>query len=143
VTMPCVSPYQPEHEAAVLALTQITCTNVDLALELAKPYARITVAQRGSEQPRAYALTWCVADELQLIDLATAPDTRRHGLARALVSEAIAFGRLKQCRYCLLEVRQSNVAARALYDAFGFRVTRERKGYYSDGETACEMELML
>jgi ribosomal protein S18 acetylase RimI-like enzyme len=43
----------------------------------------------------------------------------------------------------LLEVRQSNEGAQSLYEAAGFVVHGERRGYYGDGEAALEMRLEL
>jgi ribosomal protein S18 acetylase RimI-like enzyme len=41
----------------------------------------------------------------------------------------------------VLEVRASNGGAIRLYEKAGFKKTHERKGFYSDGETAWVMEL--
>jgi len=45
----------------------------------------------------------------------------------------------------LLEVRESNAAARALYAAAGFAVDAERRDYYPprDGETSRESALLM
>ncbi len=62
--------------------------------------------------------------EFELLNIAVAPSHRGRGHARALLAEMPA-GRL------FLEVRESNQAARALYESVGFRVTGKRKGYYA------------
>jgi [ribosomal protein S18]-alanine N-acetyltransferase len=127
---------------AVAELTHITQTNVDLDVERQKPYSQIWVARLGpSQKPIAYALAWLVADELQLIDLATHATARRRGAARALVDQLIRHGQSAGARCLLLEVRATNAPALALYRGLGFSHARTRRGYYSDGEDACEMEL--
>lgn len=62
--------------------------------------------------------------EFELLNIAVAPSHRGRGHARALLAE-MPVGRL------FLEVRESNQAARALYESVGFRVTGKRKGYYA------------
>ena len=38
--------------------------------------------------------------------------------------------------FLTLEVRESNVRARKLYEKFGFKIVGERKNYYDNNETA-------
>ncbi|HEU0122875.1 MAG TPA: ribosomal protein S18-alanine N-acetyltransferase [Bryobacteraceae bacterium] len=66
-------------------------------------------------------------DEYELLNLAVAPDSRRRGIGAALVA-ALPAGRI------FLEVRESNAAARALYESQGFRLLGRRKRYYHNPE---------
>jgi [ribosomal protein S18]-alanine N-acetyltransferase len=127
---------------AVAELCAITRTNVDLAAERGKDYSQIWVARRD-DRAIAYALVWIVADELQLVDLATHVQARRQGAALALIQGLIAHARKHALRCLVLEVRTTNQAALALYRKLGFTEIRVRPRYYSDGESACEMELSL
>jgi ribosomal-protein-alanine N-acetyltransferase len=89
-------------------------------------------------------LTWLVADELHILNVATDPTYRRRGIGQALVERAIAFARERRVRLVLLEVRRSNLPAIRLYRSFGFCVLGIRRGYYGDnGEDAIEMGLVL
>jgi ribosomal-protein-alanine acetyltransferase len=66
----------------------------------------------------------------EVLTIATAPEYRRHGVARALMTE---FLRLvpEDTETVALEVRQSNSAAIALYESFGFERAGIRKRFYS------------
>lgn len=112
--------------------------------ELARGWARLWMARDdGDGRALGFLLAWHVADELSLLDVAVAPAERRRGVGRALVEELIAYGRREQARLVLLEVRASNAAALALYRALGFEGGSVRRAYYSDGEDALEMTLVL
>jgi [ribosomal protein S18]-alanine N-acetyltransferase len=70
-----------------------------------------------------------VADEAHVMTLAVRPERRRRGFARTLFEAAIAS---VGARRVYLEVRPSNVVARAVYDSLGFVQTGVRPGYYGD-----------
>jgi ribosomal-protein-alanine N-acetyltransferase len=91
----------------------------------------------------AYVVAWQVADELHVLNVATRPDRRRRGLARALVDHAVDYARSQRDRQVLLEVRRSNLSAIALYRAVGFFAMGVRARYYPDDEDAIEMVLAL
>lgn len=79
-----------------------------------------------------YIVSWIVADEMHLLNLAVHPAQRRRGIARALLSQALNLARSQGALVGWLEVRPSNGAARALYKSFGFREVGRRPGYYDD-----------
>ncbi len=83
-----------------------------------------------------------VADEAHVMTLAVRPGMRRRGLGRALLRAALAAPAFADARRVHLEVRPSNVAARALYASLGFVETGVRKDYYGD-EDALLMTLHL
>ncbi len=66
--------------------------------------------------------------EAEILTLAVEPPYRHRGLARGLLHASLPDfpGRVH------LEVRRSNRAAQRLYELFGFRITGERPGYYSE-----------
>ena len=68
--------------------------------------------------------------EVQLI--AVAKHAQRRGIARRLFAELIAVMKERRITEVMLEVRESNRAARALYFSLGFTETGRRRGYYSD-----------
>jgi [ribosomal protein S18]-alanine N-acetyltransferase len=85
----------------------------------------------------AFACAHIVADELMINDLAVDASARRRGLGSVLLRHLVEGARIRGCRRATLEVRPSNAAARALYEAFGFEVVGRRRGYYADtGEDA-------
>jgi [ribosomal protein S18]-alanine N-acetyltransferase len=66
--------------------------------------------------------------EHELLDVAVAPDFRRQGIGRALVT-----GWLERARgEAFLEVRPSNHAARLFYKSLGFEEVGTRPDYYRD-----------
>ena len=77
-----------------------------------------------------YVVTWFVADEAEIANLAVTPDGRRHGVGAALLDAAVAEALRRGVRQIFLEVRESNVAARALYEGRGFSVMGRRRRYY-------------
>lgn len=85
-----------------------------------------------------------VEGEAEILVLGVDSQRRRHGIAKALLSD---LNRVLKSRGCLtvhLEVRQGNLPARSLYLSAGFRENGIRKGYYSDtGEDACIMRCNL
>lgn len=75
-------------------------------------------------------------NEAELLRLAVSPDARRQGHARQLLSNSEAILRSHNITELHLEVRVSNIAARALYESAGWRFQGIRKAYYRDGEDA-------
>ena len=76
------------------------------------------------EEERLLGYVWCrfVLDEGEIGNVATAPEERRRGVAaEAERRDAAQLG---------LEVRESNRAARSLYEKTGFLTVGKRKNYY-------------
>ncbi len=96
-------------------------------------------------------LAYCIAqpgfEETHLLNLTVAPDAQRRGHGRALLLALAAWARRRGDAMLWLEVRQSNAAARALYQATGFAEVGLRRGYYPDRglqrEDAVVMRLAL
>jgi ribosomal-protein-alanine N-acetyltransferase len=76
-------------------------------------------------------------DEGEVLNLAVSPEFRRKGIARALFQAA----HTQLSGTIFLEVRESNLAALALYKSLGFKEVSRRPGYYhSPLETAIVMK---
>lgn len=97
--------------------------------ELENPLA-VFLAAREGDRLAGYAGLHHVLDEGFIANVAVAPDYRRTGVARALVTWLIGFGREIGLRTITLEVRAGNAAARALYGSLGFADVGLRRGYY-------------
>ena len=89
------------------------------------------VATRG-DGVVGYAVSWCVVDEAELANLAVVPEMRGQGVGASLLDRAIADARDAGCVVMHLEVREANVAARALYESRGFTMVGRRKRYYRE-----------
>ena len=95
-------------------------------------------------QPVAGIWYQCVAERAEMIDLRVLASERRQGLGRQLLWASLTA--LGDVGAVDLEVRSSNVAARALYESLGFSETGSRSNYYNtlDGrEDAILMTLTL
>lgn len=78
-----------------------------------------------------YAVMWFTENGAQLGNLAVAEAHRRRGLGRRLVLTALeAVRQAGAGDYLILEVRESNEAAIALYRGLGFRLLGRRSEYY-------------
>ena len=111
--------------------------------ELARPWSRLWVAREEDGTVVGFAVSWHVADELHVLNVATREDRRRQGIARAVMAGVVEYARTQRMRHVLLEVRRSNRAALALYRSVGFFAMGVRARYYPDDEDAVEMVLML
>ena len=96
---------------------------------LKERHARFRVA-RTAEGVIGYVIAWFVLDEGEIANLAVAPTARRRGVARALLEQIIGEARASGLGRLFLEVRESNAAARALYNSRGFEPVARRPRYY-------------
>ncbi len=79
-----------------------------------------------------YAGLWLMVDEAHITTFAIHPDWRRRRLGARLLLALFDVAVERQAVEATLEVRPSNLAARRLYERFGFRPVGIRAGYYSD-----------
>jgi [ribosomal protein S18]-alanine N-acetyltransferase len=96
--------------------------------------ARVFVARQPGASGRvvAYCAVWVIFDELHINNLAVLPEWRRRGVAKRLLRYVLERTAADGAVCATLEVRQSNEAARRLYERFGFAATGVRPGYYSN-----------
>jgi ribosomal-protein-alanine acetyltransferase len=105
----------------------------EAVLDVSSPQRIALVAEdSGTGAVVGFAVAGLVAPEAELESLAVSAGYQRRGVARRLY-EAMAdeFGR-SQVREVLLEVRESNQAARAFYTSLGFVEEGRRPSYYAD-----------
>jgi ribosomal-protein-alanine N-acetyltransferase len=69
-------------------------------------------------------------EDAEILTIGVAPETRRRGLARALIGNLAKRARQRGARRLLLEVAADNDAAITLYKSSGFILLGERPGYY-------------
>lgn len=82
--------------------------------------------------------------EAYLVGMWVSPAARGSGAAHALVDAVIAQARAAGKRRVILDVVDSNLVARALYERCGFVATGRTSPYRNDGAlTEVEMELVL
>ena len=73
-----------------------------------------------------------VAGEWEIENVVVAAEFLRRGIADELVRELIQRAENEAASAILLEVRESNLPARRLYEKHGFREVGRRRVYYSD-----------
>ena len=108
-----------------------------LLAELEPDAMRMALVAEVAGEVVGFLMSWRVADQLHVLNLAADPHRRRQGVGTALLREAARRARADGLCEVTLEVRRGNVAGRAFYRRHGFRETGVRKGYYADnGEDA-------
>ena len=73
-----------------------------------------------------------VAPEWELENIVVTLPTRRKGLGKRLLNALLSAARETNSDSVFLEVRESNAAARTLYEKAGFEQTGRRKSYYTN-----------
>ncbi len=90
----------------------------------------------GAEDLEASPLGFLVAQRLapdwELENIVVAPAARRKGLGKRLLHELLVAAKKTNSTAVFLEVRESNAAARTLYETAGFEQTGRRKSYYKN-----------
>ncbi len=90
-------------------------------------YTEITLAKTDSGEIAGYLVLSDAGDEKSVDDIAVSPEYRRMGIARQLLESA--HGKYAGCNF-ILEVRESNAPAIALYASLGYKQVGFRKRYY-------------
>jgi len=115
----------------------------DFSAETEKSFSHLWVLTADG-RVSGYICYWVLEGEIQLLDIAVRPDSRRRRLGRFLLEKMIEEGLSKGVKNIWLEVRRSNSAARNLYSRMGFLETGIRPKYYSEtNEDAITMSLEL
>ena len=128
-------PMDKSHLDAVAALERICFSKPwpksMLEDELYNPNVSLVVAEGEDGSVLGYGEIGVVLDEGCLEKIAVDPAYRRQGVAEAILSAYLRFGRAKLA-FLTLEVRASNEAAIGLYEKLGFKEVGRRRGYYTE-----------
>jgi ribosomal-protein-alanine N-acetyltransferase len=81
---------------------------------------------------RGFICAKAVAGEWEIENVVVAPEFLRRGIASKLVCALIQRAKEEAGSVILLEVRESNLPARRLYEKHGFRAVGHRRAYYRD-----------
>ena len=79
-----------------------------------------------------YLLAYTAADEAEIARIAVVKELQRQGVARVLLSELESVCGSEGLKKILLDVRCGNSAARALYEAAGFKEDGIRQRFYEN-----------
>jgi ribosomal-protein-alanine N-acetyltransferase len=81
--------------------------------------------------------------ETHLLNITTVPRHRRQGCARLLLGALQVWSRWQEAECLWLEVRASNLGARALYEGLGFVQVGRRRDYYPAAEGQREDAIIM
>ncbi len=139
---------QAEDVDAVLAaeqrILQFPWTRGNFTDSLAAGHIALIMRENGAMV--GYGVVMMAVDEAHLLNISILPEQQRRGLGHRLLDHFCDLARAQGAKRMLLEVRRSNVTARAFYDRLGFTAIGERRDYYAaqDGrESAVVMALDL
>lgn len=91
-----------------------------------------------------YCGMWTVLGEGNIVSVAVSEQYRNRGIGREMMDELIKRGMKKNVSIFFLEVRESNEAAKHLYEISGFRSIGVRKNFYEKPcENACVMSRII
>ena len=104
----------------------------------------VAFVSEGDGRVTGFVIGRQVADEAEVLNLAVVPLARRKGQGGVLLNAVVNEFRARGVNRVYLEVRESNVAARAFYAKHGFSQTGKRLKYYrKPEEAAIVMEMKL
>ena len=131
----CVRRMQPQDIEGVAHIEEVCFSKPwsvkSLTDSFLQPDYCFYVAVNG-EDPVGYIGSYRTADELNITNVAVLPLWRKRGIAASLLSELCSYAADRGFYGITLEVRESNTAATALYEKFGFTCAGKRKNYYDD-----------
>jgi ribosomal-protein-alanine acetyltransferase len=97
---------------------------------------RITLVIEDNSVIQGFLIARGVGREWELENIAVAGLARRHGLGTRLLGEFLDTARSRGATAVFLEVRESNSAARHLYEKWAFVESGRRPNYYRNPEEA-------
>jgi ribosomal-protein-alanine N-acetyltransferase len=95
---------------------------------------RVYLLRLPEARVAAFCACWMLVDELHVNTLVVDFPFRRQGLGRLLMRYVMNDAARDGARRATLEVRDSNEAARQLYEGLGFKTTARRPKYYTHPE---------
>lgn len=94
--------------------------------------ARVALVLHEESGLRGFVITRVVGPDWEIENIAVAGPARRRGLGTRLLGELLDLATAKGAAAVFLEVRESNHAARALYEKWAFLESGRRPRYYQD-----------
>ena len=105
-------------------------TTEDYAHIFQSPRTLLIAEQNGTIV--GFIVAFDVAGDWELENVAVAPGHRRRGIARKLMDSLIEAAGESGAKAIFLEVRESNIAAKSLYERCGFQRYGRRRDYYAN-----------
>jgi ribosomal-protein-alanine N-acetyltransferase len=93
--------------------------------------ARVVLVAEEGGGLLGFVVARTLGSEWEIENIAVAAHAQRRGVATALLRELFSLARQQGAARVYLEVRESNHAARALYEKCAFAIAGRRRAYYS------------
>ncbi|WAJ69338.1 ribosomal protein S18-alanine N-acetyltransferase [Catenovulum adriaticum] len=93
-------------------------------------YMNFALTLANSDQLLGYVFSDHVAGEVSIMNICISPQYQRKGFAKQLLNHLVSHSQAINAETLWLEVRESNIAARALYNELDFNEIAVRKNYY-------------
>jgi ribosomal-protein-alanine N-acetyltransferase len=93
---------------------------------------RIAFVSDEQSAVHAFLIGRVLEDDWELENMVVLDSRRRQGIGKMLLGEFLEAARTEGATAVLLEVRESNVAARGLYESCGFTENGRRQRYYAE-----------
>ena len=120
-----------ENAAEILKIENACCSSPwsegSIRDALGNPCSRFYLAYANGALA-GYMGLQIFSGEGYVTNIATLPEYRRNGVAKALINKALD----NEMEFITLEVRESNAPAISLYNSFGFKKVGVRPNYYSN-----------
>ncbi|MDE3137719.1 MAG: ribosomal protein S18-alanine N-acetyltransferase [Acidobacteriota bacterium] len=127
-----IRPLDPADAEAVERITRLSPEAADWPMESYRGLPAWVAESDG--RVLGLLVARIAADEMEILNLAVEPASRRRGAGTALVDAAVEHGRRTGAARVFLEVRESNLVAQRFYERRGFAVTGRRLRYYRQPE---------
>jgi ribosomal-protein-alanine N-acetyltransferase len=114
-----------------------------LFLDYFREYPDLFLVARRGKKMAGYTITCVGPRNAELVSIAVDPESRRRGIARALLDYTKVQLKKKRAKTWWLMVDTTNDSAIAFYEQYGFQTTRRVKRYYGAGRDAWRMRLTL
>jgi len=99
-----------------------------------KSQTGLALVLEEASQVKGFLIGRVLGDEWEIENVVVAEEARKRGFGAALVDEFVKAAREQGGQAVYLEVRESNAAARRLYEKCQFAETGRRRNYYHSPE---------
>ena len=99
-----------------------------------KRVALIAAPEKRQDSAVGFLIALCASEDWEIENVVVDPGWRRRGVGALLLRELLSRARQQGAASLLLEVRESNIAARELYKKMHFSEESRRPRYYRDPE---------
>lgn len=138
---PCINvrPASPADLPAILALEQSSPSAAHwresayrAMFDPDAPQRIALLLEDSNQQLHGFAIARISGNDCELENIVVKESSRRSGYGRKLLHTVIAAATLQRITQVLLEVRESNQAARSFYEKLGFEFLGRRRSYYAN-----------